>query len=136
MHDELYLSKRDHATSGLIYDMARLQGYQYEHSTHSLSALLKMIATNPIYRIRVNKSLSVDTDCYDLLDNFAPELERHYTNVEDLPTWVQNKLAVLMILDASKKNEDISGVGRRISNEVFWVYKDGDDSGESCKGKS
>jgi len=125
MHDELYLSKRDHATSGLIYDMARLQGSQYEHSTHSLSVLLKMIATNPIYRIRVNKNSSVDTVCYDLLDNFAPELKQHYTNVDDLPAWTKEKLAVLMILDASKKSEEIDGIGRRISNEVFWVYKYG-----------
>jgi len=84
-----------------------------------------MIATNPIYRIRVNKNSSVDTVCYDLLDNFAPELKQHYTNVDDLPAWTKEKLAVLMILDASKKSEEIDGIGRRISNEVFWVYKYG-----------
>ena len=86
------------------------------------------IANKPIYRLNVHRNASVDTDCYDLLDNFAPELETHYNHVSDLPMWAQEKLAVLMILDPTKVNGEIPNVGRRINEQVFWVYNDGNET--------
>lgn len=49
-------------------------------------------------------------------------LEGHYTGVDALPDWVQERLAVLMVTDAkSKPTPYIDGVGRRISEFVYWV---------------
>lgn len=89
--------------------------------------ILAMVQEQPIYRIRVNDDTTVDIDCYDLLENFAPELEKSYNSVQDLPQWVQERLAVLMLLDTSKRNEEIRGVGKRINKNIFWVFKGEDD---------
>ena len=82
-----------------------------------------MIKEEPIYRISIDKNSRVTTDCFDFIENFAPELESAYDSVEVLPQWVQDRLAVLMVLDPTQINEEISGVGRRISRNVFWVWQ-------------
>jgi hypothetical protein len=94
---------------------------------------MEMIQQQPIYRIKINKDRSVDTDCYDMLDNFKPELKKFYDSVDNLPEWVQNQVAVLMILDVDKKNNDIEGVGKRISKNVFWIYKKEEQLGDDTR---
>jgi hypothetical protein len=76
----------------------------------------------PIYRIQINNDNTVQTTCYDLLDAFNPELKNYYETLDELPNWVQDKLAVLMLLDHTKVNEEVKGVGRRISKDVYWVF--------------
>ena len=92
-----------------------------------LNAALMLMEKEPIYRIRVNEDTSVDTDCYDLLENFAPELKQRYDSVTSLPEWVQERLSVLMVLDPDKVTGEVTGIGRRINKRVFWVYKNGYD---------
>ena len=89
------------------------------------SYYMNMIADKPIYRLEINDKLGIDIDCYDLLNDWHPELGDHYNSVGDLPTWVQEKLAVLMILDPEQRNEEVTGIGRRINKRVFWVYSHG-----------
>jgi hypothetical protein len=76
----------------------------------------------PIYRIFINEDGMVETSCYELLDAFDPELNNSYESVDELPNWVQDKLAVLMLLDHKKVNEEVKTVGRRISKNVYWVF--------------
>ena len=90
---------------------------------------IDMMKTNPVYRIRIHEDSSVETTCYDMLDNFKPELDNHYGHIDDLPSWVQDKLAVLMLLDHKVRNEEVKDVGRRISEDVFWVFKRENDGG-------
>lgn len=54
---------------------------------------------------------TVDDDC-----------EGEYDGADDLPDWVQDRLAILMMTPIDKPTSDIRGVGRRISKDVFWVY--------------
>jgi len=65
-----------------------------------------------------------------MLEDFKPELKKFYGDVDNLPEWVQNQVAVLMLLDPNNKNSDIKGVGRRISKNVFWIYKEGEQLGD------
>jgi hypothetical protein len=84
------------------------------------SIVMQMVLEAPIYRIKINENKSVDTDCYDMIENWKSKLKRNYANVDDLPTWVQEKLAVLM---TTKPNQaDVENIGRRINERVFWVY--------------
>lgn len=87
-----------------------------------LMAYLEMMKTEPIYRIQVNEDSTVETTCYEMLDAFDPELKKYYETLDDLPNWVQDKLAVLMLLDHTKVNEEVKGVGRRINENVYWVF--------------
>lgn len=98
-----------------------------EEEIHRYIAMMK---TNPVYRIRIHEDSSVETTCYDMLDNFNPELDNHYEHIDDLPSWVQDKLAVLMLLDHKVKNEEVKDVGRRISEDIFWVFKRENDGGD------
>jgi len=98
--------------------------------TYLTNLTMRMIALAPIYRLQINDDRSVDVDCYDMLEDFKPELKKFYGDVDNLPEWVQNQVAVLMLLDPNNKNSDIRGVGRRISKNVFWIYKEGEQLGD------
>ena len=43
-------------------------------------------------------------------------------HMDDLPMWVQRRLAVLSTFLATPPIPDVVGVGRRISEDVYWVY--------------
>jgi hypothetical protein len=91
---------------------------------------MAMLLQRPIYRIMIMDDTTVETDCYDLLENFAPELKKSYDGVDSLPQWVQDKLAVLLLLDHTKSNKEVENIGRRINKSVFWVFK-GEDDGDN-----
>lgn len=84
---------------------------------------MEQVKEEPIYRIFINDDGMVETSCYELLDAFDPELNNSYESVDELPNWVQDKLAVLMLLDHTKVNEEVKGVGRRINERTYWVFK-------------
>lgn len=48
-----------------------------------------------------------------------------YASVDDLPLWVQHKLALLMMTGLTTPTAMIHGVGRRIDADVFWVFREG-----------
>lgn len=103
----------------------------------AMSESLMMVQQTPIYRIRINNNASIDTDCYDLIDSYCPKLKNHYDKVEDLPSWVQERLAVLMVIDpAQTGGREVTGIGRRINQIIFWVYDNGNDSRETGEGGS
>jgi hypothetical protein len=43
-------------------------------------------------------------------------------HMDDLPMWVQRRLAVLSTFIATPQIPDVVWVGRRISEDVYWVY--------------
>lgn len=69
--------------------------------------------------------------------SLSGEDETVYTSSDNLPPWMISKLAVLMLFDPDKINEEIPGVGRRISAAVFWVYfNEGDEIGDDTRTSS
>jgi hypothetical protein len=99
----------------LISDLIRCQvNDEYDQ-------VMQMLTEKPLYRVELSKK-AITTVPYTLLENFAPELQEVYSDIQDLPKWAQEKLAVLMVLDPTKVNDEIHNVGRRINANVFWVY--------------
>lgn len=122
----------------LFCDLARCN-FKDANGNKELSAPEEMILMyvektkeEPIYRIYINEDGMVETSCYELLDAFDPELNNSYKSVDELPNWVQDKLAVLMLLDHKKVNEEVKGVGRRINERTYWVFK-GELGGDNAK---
>jgi hypothetical protein len=76
---------------------------------------------NNTYRISIYGDDGIYVLCFGLSLG-ANDLEGHYSNVDDLPNWVQERLAVLMLLNEGPPHFPIEGVGRRISRDVFWVF--------------
>ena len=73
-----------------------------------------------IYRVSVCPD-GVDVVCFGMgVDTIH---DGHYINVDVLPKWVQERLAVLMMMTHTPPTEEVEGVGRRISRDVYWVYK-------------
>jgi hypothetical protein len=90
------------------------------------SASYKMLENIPqihddsIYRVSVCPD-GVDVVCFGMgVDTIH---DGHYINVDVLPKWVQERLAVLMMMTSTPPTEEVEGVGRRISRDVYWVYK-------------
>lgn len=46
------------------------------------------------------------------------------------PLWFQRRLAVVMILPDEPPTGYVVGVGKRISENVFWVQYNGDEDGD------
>ena len=75
---------------------------------------------NNIYRVSVCPD-GVDVVCFGMgVDTIH---DGHYINADVLPKWVQERLAVLMMMSYTPPTEEVEGVGRRISHDVYWVYK-------------
>lgn len=75
---------------------------------------------NITYRVAVY-SRSVEVMCFDE-ESVDSAIEGSYADVDDLPQWMQERLAVLYMTSAKQPTEDIPGVGRRITDTVYWVY--------------
>ena len=109
----------------IMYDLERCAPATVSDTFLNIRArVVSMIAEKPIYRILIRGDNSIETDCYDMIDLFKPELEKAYSSIDDLPEWVKERLAVLSVLNPEMRNEEIEGVGRRIAKNIFWVYKE------------
>lgn len=74
------------------------------------------------FRITLYQDGEVDVMCFALPD-VDDIREGRYDSVDALPNWVQERLAILMMIDYRiKPTPHIADVGRRISAGVFWVY--------------
>lgn len=109
--------------------------YGFSGSAEREKVLLKyldMVKETPIYRIKLHDDNSVETSSYDLLDGFKPKLNSFYETIDDLPKWVQDRLAVLMLLDPTKINSEVENVGRRINKNIYWVFSTEEENGDNA----
>ena len=65
----------------------------------------------------------IGMDCVD------DELQSDYNSINDMPEWVQRKIAILMLCDAD--SNVIDTIGRRASAEKFWIFGGKDDEQEN-----
>ena len=85
--------------------------------------LAHMIRDEPkTYRISFNQKGGVEVTCFDL-ENVDSELEGYYDEVSALPTWVQERIAVLAVCSPNPPTPTVEGIGRRISEGIYWIYK-------------
>jgi hypothetical protein len=123
----------------IFYDLA-FSNYKDANGRREVSApeaeilrYIEMMKEEPIYRIEIKKDNTVETTCYEMLDAFDPQLKKWYESIDELPKWVQDKIAVLMLLDHTQTNKEIKNIGRRINNDVYWVFT-GETNGDDPRG--
>ena len=73
-----------------------------------------------IYRVSVFPD-GIDIVCFGL-SSIDSDINGHYDRTDDLPEWVKERLAVLMITSSTPPTQEVAGIGRRISSHVYWVY--------------
>ena len=100
------------------------QTYELESDVVSTRRpLAHMIRDEPkTYRISINQKGGIEVVCFDL-ENIDSELEGYYDEVSALPVWVQERIAVLAVCSPNPPTPTVEGVGRRISENIYWVYK-------------
>lgn len=78
------------------------------------------VSDDNIYRVSIFPD-GIDIVCFGL-SSIDSSIDGHYDQSNDLPNWVKERLAVLMITSSTPPTQEIAGVGRRISSHVYWVY--------------
>ena len=81
---------------------------------------LPVISDDNIYRVSIFPD-GIDIVCFGL-SSIDSDISGHYDRTDDLPNWVKERLAVLMITSGIPPTQEVAGVGRRISSHVYWVY--------------
>jgi hypothetical protein len=74
------------------------------------------------YRISIQHNGRVEILCFGI-ESIDTELEGYYDSLQDLPKWVQERIALLSMLKHEPPTEEVEGVGRRINVSTYWVYK-------------
>ena len=86
----------------------------------------KVCCRDERHRIRVlereRKIYGLRTDLFKLADYLHEQYCGTYDSADALPMWIQERLAVLMMTPTEFPTVEISTVGRRISEYVFWVF--------------
>lgn len=79
------------------------------------------VSDDKIYRVFVNKEKNtIEVVCIGM-DKLDEKIEGTYSNVDELPEWLQERLAVLMVSCAEPPTNKIGYLGRRIDENTFWV---------------
>lgn len=90
-------------------------------------------------RVDFSEAPSVDIFVLDTLSVVTPmgRIRCTYSTTDSLPEWLQRKLSVLMGLEHEIPTEPVKGVGRRVSQNVYWVFlSPGETLGTDTRAKS
>lgn len=75
------------------------------------------------YRVLVNLQTGrVEVVCLGI-DKVDSDTEGVYKDSSELPMWMQEKLAVLSIMEVSPPQVEVPGVGIRIDQNTYWILK-------------
>ncbi len=82
----------------------------------------KLPCEDNIYRVYVSPDdgyITVACIGIECLDSLA---DGTYDSSDRLPDWMQAKLAVLTMMSSKPPTGTVDGVGRRISEDIFWIF--------------
>lgn len=83
--------------------------------------LIDRMESGKVHRISLLVTGKVQVTCLGI-ERVDSELKETYDSVSQLPTWVQEKLALLQMIDPTPPIAPLNGVGHRISQSTFWVF--------------
>jgi len=79
------------------------------------------VGYNPVYRVTIDPTTDrVEIMSFDLENVDAPDLGQ-YSSINEAPKWVQDRIAVLMLVDPTPPTKEVDGVGHRIDANTYWV---------------
>jgi hypothetical protein len=123
--------KRARTERRRIDDMELLKGYTFDiiaddisrHVSHVVQmahmSMEVLAQVKDVLRLEViDGSVTIIDFSLEMLDN---DVSGWYSEVDLLPDWVKDRLALLMMVDPTPPTKYVDGVGRRISETVFWI---------------
>ena len=72
---------------------------------------------NSFHGVMINDR-RVDVTCVGM-DCVDSSLDDVYDTVDDMPVWVQERIAMLMVC---KDGQTIDHIGRRVDDNCFWLF--------------
>jgi hypothetical protein len=76
-----------------------------------------------VYRINVDYADGHVSVISFGIENVDSDADATYDSIQELPQWMQERIAVLSMMSHEPPTANVVGVGRRISKSVYWVYK-------------
>lgn len=76
-----------------------------------------------VYRVFIDKDgRKIEVVCLGM-GKVDSEVEGIYNQTDELPVWMQEKLALLSMIKVNPPQTKIEGLGMRVDDNVFWVIK-------------
>lgn len=85
---------------------------------------------NNVWRLEFAEDGSIRVSLIGLPRMSHVSLPSSYRSLSEAEPWVQERVAVLSLLDPCPKHAYIRGVGRRMSENIFWVVEPSDTYGQ------
>ena len=83
----------------------------------------KMAANDTVYRISIDDDTkTVRVLCFGI-DTLDAGEEGDYVTVNSLPEWIKRKIAVLCMTSLKPPIREVAGIGRRIDEGTFWIFR-------------
>jgi hypothetical protein len=89
-----------------------------------MSPEIKPIFSSRICRVSLEEDGTVHVLCVGDANASEIGVNGDYSSTRELPAWIQDKLAVLFVCDAKPPTVPVPGVGRRITDNTFWIDVD------------
>ena len=126
-----YLTPQEKKMYIVMSDLATSNGWDSKISiSHQFAKEVFVKMATRTYRVQIASDGKVNVSSWGL----ANDVQDTYDSVDTLPAWMQLKIATLMIFDPEQVNNEIKGVGRRISKGTFWLYpEEGEDDGFNAR---
>jgi len=89
---------------------------------HKPTLLAMVREHSAVYRVCIMNPRHINVMCFDI-DKVDDAIEGVYDSLDDLPKWVQERIALLSMMSFKPPTEHVSGIGRRISEDTYWVER-------------
>lgn len=87
-----------------------------------VSSYMRKRRPDTVYRVVINDETKLVHVISFGMERVDVSPERVYNSVNDLPEWMQEGIALLMMTSAEPPTNEVDGVGRRIDETTYWLY--------------
>ena len=87
-----------------------------------VSSYMRKRRPDTVYRVVINDETKLVHVISFGMERVDVSPERVYNSVNDLPEWMQEGIALLMMTSAKPPTNEVDGVGRRIDETTYWLY--------------
>lgn len=87
-----------------------------------VSSYMRKRRPDTVYRVVINDETKLVHVISFGMERVDVSPERVYNSVNELPEWMQEGIALLMMTSAKPPTNEVDGVGRRIDETTYWLY--------------
>ena len=106
---------------GHVFDKDMLNWYYYRHPVplRSVAAMMLLDKGADVWRVEFQSDSTVEMLFIGLAD--ASRKHREVCTADDMPEWMQDRVAALNVFGENYPTPYVEGVGRRINRTTYYV---------------